>query len=754
MNKTLRRAGLTALLCSALAVSGLSAGKTVVGASGEDLPVETATVTKKAVYVTENSPETVVNGDFRIQDFANENCGWKDQGWGGFDTERGKITYAWVHDMIDGLPIGIYQDIAVEKNTDYYLTFNAAQSKLGEGRALTVGLSDPAAKTEGGEETDWTSYLAGQKCEIEGIGEAQNYYVAFNSGEYETVRLRFETQYMVPPANNQFGGFFLDDVSFKKITGEAELSLDLEAGVAEGMHNYVYIGGEGNTTRATATVTNLADLGLTEEDVTIEFASESNTDVGTVDPSGLVTAGTELGPIVVTATAKASVGAQELTGTASVKIRCIFPTDQEVYLDAAEEDLPFVTTGSNLLYNGDFEAAAMDTATADHMQKADNWRSTIGTWMNTEEKAGFDGSTGGKITWRWQNGLTEDDFPGFYQDVKVKANSVYQVSFIVFNWAGVSNGQNDLYIGYRDPNGKDIWTPVQEFAIATPDIAVSVASPWENYTEVTAYLYTGELSEIRLFAYGRAQAGHDGGSGWWFDNWELLEVSDVKAGAKAEALDTNVPSTLRVGGSADLKAYEVYVHDFRKDLGAAFTPTYQSADPSIAAIENGKIVAKKAGTVQITATGTHGELTLDKTYTVTVLPVPESLEVKVGQDNTVKEGRDQKITVTLKYSDGSTETISSNIVYSVSDDTIIAQKGNTNYLAGKKAGKATLTAKVTVEGQDLTGSVEVTVVGEDSGSDGGGNGCKGCKSSLSAGIGLSVIAGAAAALVLFRKKTR
>ncbi len=753
MSKTLKRAGLTVLLCSALTASGLLAGGRSVGASGEDLTVNTATVTKKAMYVTENSPETIVNGDFKIQNFADENCGWKDQGWGGFDNERGKITYAWLHDMVDGLPIGIYQDVTVEKNTDYYLTFNAAQSKLDAGRALTVGLSDPAAKAEGGEETDWTSYLAGQKCEVAGIGEAQNYYVAFNSGDYETVRLRFETQYLVPPADNQFGGFFLDDVSFKKITGEAALSLDLEAGIAEGLHNYVYIGDEGNTTQVTATVTNLADLGLTEEDVTIEFASEANTDVGTVTAAGLVTAGTELGPIVVTATAKATIGAQEVTGTASVKIRCIFPTDENVYLDAEEEDLPFVTTGENLLYNGDFEAAAMDTSTSDHTQKADNWRSIIGTWMNTEEKAGLDGSTGGKITWRWQSGLTEDDFPGFYQDVKVKANTVYQVSFIVFNWAGVPNGQNDLYVGYRDPNAKDIWTPVQEFAIATPDIGVSV-NPWENYTHVTAYLYTGGLSEIRLFAYGRAQAGHDGGAGWWFDNWELLEVADVKEGAQAQGLDTNVPATLRVGKSVDLKAYEVYVHDFRKDLGAAFTPAYQSADPGIAAVENGKLVAKKAGTVQITATGTYGGLTLDKTYTLTVLPVPESLEVKVGADNTVKEGRDQKITVTLKYSDGSTETISSNVVYSVSDDTIIAQKGNTNYLAGKKAGKATLTAKVTVEGQEVTGSVEVTVVGENSGSEGGGKGCKGCKSSLSAGFALASVATAAAALVLFRKKTR
>ena len=740
------------ILCGfALVMGSFTLVSAVKGFAEEGTEVQTAVVSVKPLYLTEGSAETVTNGAFDVQDFADSACGWKDQGWGGFDNNRGKITYAWVRDMVQDLPIGIYQDVAVEKNTDYYLSFNASQTVLGTGRALTVGFSDPAAMTESGE-PDWTAYLDGQKCDIEGIGEAKNYYVAFHSGEYETVRLRFETQYLCPETDNTFGGFFLDDVSLKKITGEAEVTLDVAAGAAGGQNNYVYIGESGNTTQLTAEVTNLEDLGLTADDVTIVYSSTSNPDIATVTEDGLITAGTEAGPVAVTVTATADLNGKQISGTASLRIRCIYPTDTDVYLDAADEELPLVTAGENLLKNGDFESEPMDTSTTDHAQRADNWRSVLGTWMNTEAGTGMGGSTGAKITWRWENGLTEDDTPGFYQDVTVKANTVYQLSFSVFNWAGVANGQNDLYVGYRNPKGSDIWAPVQEYMIATPDIKICAAGDWAEgtYTNVTVYLYTGELTDIRVFAYTHAQSGHDGGAGWWFDNWSLLEVTDTKPGAQMQDVDANVPQTMRTGGETELKTFAVYVHDFRKDISAAFTPTYVSSDPDIVAVENGKLIAKKEGTATITASGTYEGFELKKEYTVTVKPVPESLTVKVGSDNKISAGRDQKITVTLVYSDGSTETVSSGITYTISDSSIIAQKGNTNYLSGKAAGTATLTAELVIDGYTVEGSVEVTVIGDTVDEPTGG-----VPAGLIVGICVAavvVIGGAAAGIVIWRKK--
>lgn len=746
------KTAILSILCSvAFALGSFAFIGGVRGAAEEGGTVQTGVVSTKPLYLTEGSEETVTNGTFDVQDFADSACGWKDQGWGGFDNNRGKITYAWLRDMVQDLPIGLYQDVAVEKNTDYYLVFNASQTLIGAGRALTVGFSDPAATTESGD-PDWTAYLDGQKCDITGIGEAKNYYVAFNSGEYETVRLRFETQYMCPEADNTFGGFFLDDVSLKKITGEAEVTLDVAAGVAEGQNNYVYVGESGNTTQLAAEITNLEELGLSAEDVTIVYSSTSNPDIATVSENGLITAGTEAGPVAVTVTATADLNGKEIAGTASLRIRCIYPTDEGVYLDPTQEQLPLVTTGENLLKNGDFESEPMDTSTTDHTQRADNWRSVIGTWMNTEAGAGIEDSTGAKITWRWENGLTEDDTPGFYQDVTVKANTVYQLSFVVFNWAGVANGQNDLYVGYRNPKGSDIWSPVQEYKIATPDIRICAAGDWAEgtYTNVTVYLYTGELTDIRVFAYTYAQSGHDGGAGWWFDNWSLLEVADTKPGAQMQDVDANIPQSMRTGGEIQLKTFAVYIHDFRKDISDEFTPAFVSSAPDVVAVENGKLVAKKEGTATITASGTYEGFDLEKEYTVTVKPIPKSLTVKVGTDNTIAAGRDQKIAVTLVYSDGTTETVSSNITYTVSDSTIIAQKGSTNYLSGKAAGKATLTARLEIDGYTVEGSVEVTVLGDVTDEPTGG-----APVGLIVGICVAavvVIGGAVAGIVIWRRK--
>ena len=51
--------------------------------------------------------------------------------------------------------------------------------------------------------------------------------------------------------------------------------------------------------------------------------------------------------------------------------------------------------------------------------------------------------------------------------------------------------------------------------------------------------------------------------------------------------------------------------------------------------------------------------------------------------------------------------------FTVSDESIIAQKGKTFYLSGKKAGAAKLTVEVEIDGTKLTGSVDVTVKGNE-----------------------------------------
>lgn len=643
------------------------------------------------------STELLRNADLSVTDFSADNCAWKDLGWAGFDGNRLKLTWAWFADSaLDGNRVAFEQVVSVEKNTDYYLAFDAMQFNVSgrENHDLVIGFADP--------ETD--TYLEGQKAVLSGVGDNKTYYVAFNSGDHEQVALRFETAYEAPVNDCTFGGFFVSNLSLKKIVGAENPTLDVTPIPAEGYGNYLYIGEQGNTVQIDPNITNLVDYGLTMDDVTITYSSKNATDIATVSDTGLVTAGTRKGAFQVTVKASIEYNGMTIEGTGTIQLRVIKPTDGDIYLNAEETQLPLITSGDNLLYNGDFESAAMDTATTDHTLRADTWRSVIGTWMNTEALAGRNDSTGGKITWRWENGLTEEDSPGFYEDVKVEPFTTYQLSFYVYNWTGVANGHNDLYVGYRDPNGEDIWEPVVQYNVATPELAMQGSREW---TKVTTYLYTGTLSEIRVFFCCDAQAGHNGGAGWWFDDIELLKVTGVKSGNDVIGMEFNVPTTVRNGATIETKAYDLYIHGYRTE--STFVPTVSSSDPSVIAVENGKLVAKKEGTAVVTFSGKNGDTEINQSYEITVLPIPESVSVSVGSDNTINEGRDQKIVVTITYSDGTTETVSKNCTFTVSNSDIIAQKGKTFYLSGKKAGSATLTVEVEIDGIILRSDVEVTV---------------------------------------------
>lgn len=696
------------------------------------------------------SVEKLTNAELKITDFADPNVGWKDLGWAGFDGNRLKLTWGWFADPnLNGNRVAAGQEIAVEKNTDYYLQFNVMQFNVSgrDNHQLTIGFADPAI-------TEGDPYLEGQKAVLTPGADETTYYVAFNSGDHDKVVLRFETTYEAPVNDCTFGGMFIKNTSLKKIVGAEDPTLDVSPIPAEGSHNYVYIGSEGNTMQINPNITNLVDYGVSMEDVTVTYSSKNAAEIATVSETGLVTAGTRKGAFNVTVHASINYNGMIIEGSGVIKLRVINPTDEEVYIRPEASDLPLTTTGENILFNGDFEAAAMDTSTTDHTLQADTWRSVIGTWMNTEAQAGMDKSFGGKITWRWESGLTEEDSPGFYQDVAVEPFTTYQLSFYVYNWSGVANGQNDLYVGYRDPNAEDIWAPVVQYNVATPDIGFQGSG--NAWTKVTVYLYAGARSEIRVFFCCDAQSGHDGGAGWWFDNIELLKVNGVKEGNSVVSMDFNVPTSVRNGDTVETKAYDVYVHGYREE--SSFVPTVTSSDPTIVAVENGKLVAKKEGTVTVTFSGKNGNTDIAQSYEITVLPVPESVSVTVGSDNTIQEGRDQKIAVTLTYSDGSTETVIKDCTFTVSDETIIAQKGKTFYLSGKKAGTAKLTVEVDVDGTVLTASVDVTVKGEASGqpepTTPGDNTQPGSSPAglIAAICVVVVIAAAAVVLVLKRKK--
>ena len=127
--------------------------------------------------------------------------------------------------------------------------------------------------------------------------------------------------------------------------------------------------------------------------------------------------------------------------------------------------------------------------------------------------------------------------------------------------------------------------------------------------------------------------------------------------------------------------------------------TWSSSDTSVATVTNGKVTAKKAGKVTITATTEDGKLTAKCEVTVKEVKVTgvelskTTLELNVGKTAT--------LTVTVKPNDATNKKVTW-----TSSDTSVATVTNGKVTA-KKAGKTTIT--VTTEDGKFTAKCEVTV---------------------------------------------
>ena len=129
--------------------------------------------------------------------------------------------------------------------------------------------------------------------------------------------------------------------------------------------------------------------------------------------------------------------------------------------------------------------------------------------------------------------------------------------------------------------------------------------------------------------------------------------------------------------------------------GSAGAVTYESSDPNVATVANGKVVAGNPGTATITASTYNGKTATCK---VTVQPAPES--VGLGEDLTL--GVKQTVQLTPVVTPGSLATFT----YSTSDSKTV-----TVTAAGKITPVKAGTARITVKAHNgVTGSVNVTVV--------------------------------------------
>ncbi len=155
-------------------------------------------------------------------------------------------------------------------------------------------------------------------------------------------------------------------------------------------------------------------------------------------------------------------------------------------------------------------------------------------------------------------------------------------------------------------------------------------------------------------------------------------------------------TTLVVGGEETLTA------TVTPDNAADKSVTWESSDPTVATVENGKITALKAGTTTITVKTTDGEFTA--TCTVTVNPAPVAVTgVTLNKDETtLTVGGEETLTATVAPDNATDKSVtwesSDPTVATVENGKITALKAGTTTITVKTAdGEFTATCVVTVE---------------------------------------------------------
>ena len=153
------------------------------------------------------------------------------------------------------------------------------------------------------------------------------------------------------------------------------------------------------------------------------------------------------------------------------------------------------------------------------------------------------------------------------------------------------------------------------------------------------------------------------------------------------AVSASAPS-VHAGSTLQLSAKGTYSDGSKSDLTAQVT--WKSSDTAIASIDSkGVLTAAKAGSV--TATATQGSVS--GTLGITVDPVAVTLTgINVtASSTTAVQGSTQQLTAQGTYSDSSTQTITSQVVWQSSESTI-ASVSNTGVLSANNPGSATITA--------------------------------------------------------------
>ena len=246
---------------------------------------------------------------------------------------------------------------------------------------------------------------------------------------------------------------------------------------------------------------------------------------------------------------------------------------------------------------------------------------------------------------------------------------------------------------HKRPDGRDCFTALKEanvssYYTAGENIAVGattaegVMDMWMNSAGHKANILHKNFTHIGV-------AYHNG---YWVQMFIGSNAGSGSNPSQTSALQMNPATlTLEAGKTGNVKA--------TLSSGTA-TISYTSSNSAIASVDrSGKVTAKKAGTVVITASATVSGKRLTATCAVTVTDNrtlqmnPATLTLEAGKTGSVKATLSSG-TATVSYT---------------SSNSAIASVDRNGKVTAKKAGSAIITASATVGGKRLTATCTVTV---------------------------------------------
>ena len=468
-----------------------------------------------------------------------------------------KICYSFNGLCTDQDSPGVYQDIAVEPNSVYTLSFWALRVGS-EGTPLYVGFRDPNSD-------DVWNNIEQHTLEVTDLTDNfQKFSVQLKTGDLDQIRVYF---YCTGQGAEEFRGFYIDN---------ADLSLDVEATAAAladareaakaALSSYVSLDDYREAEQAEVTAAIAAGQAAIDAAADVRAVNQALADAkAVIDEIKTDAELTDAGLFNAKETAKAAlsgyvslddyreaeqaeVTAAIAAGQAAIDAAADVEAVNQALADAkavideiktdaelTAEETPDPGEEDNLLADGGFESTlvAGDAPGFDHTQV------TTGSWVNvcwcepfTDIKA--EGNSSLKICYSFNGLCTDQNSPGVYQDVAVEKNTTYRLTF----QARVDNeNKQALNVGFRNPNGDDVWANLYNYTVTQSEIGTEFATYEYEF-------YTGDLDLIRIYFYCTGQGAAD------YRAFYVDEASLVKVDKQPNLLANSEFESALVAGDA------------------------------------------------------------------------------------------------------------------------------------------------------------------------------------------------------------